>query len=411
MANIPKLEVQEQVSFLTKGAEEIIRPGELEVKLRRSMDTGKPLIVKTGFDPTAPDIHLGHTVLLRKMKHFQDLGHKVVFLIGDFTGMIGDPSGQSITRKAMTQEEVKVNAETYKKQIFKILDEEKTIVEFNSRWLSGMAGEDWLALCSKYTVARMLEREDFSRRLKDQKPVAIHELLYPLAQGYDSVALEADLELGGRDQKFNLLVGRELQREYGLEAQVILTMPLLEGLDGVQKMSKSLNNHVGICDQPSEMFGKLMSISDDLMFRYFELLTDKTPAEIDQLKKDTASGNVHPMDAKMELATEIIKDFHSLTDAQHAAEEFSRVFRNRREPQKVDVKELTRSSKRVRLARLLVDSKLASSNAEAQRLIKQGSVTVNNEKITNVKADLDCSNIQEYALRVGKRRFLKVDVN
>ena len=410
MAKISKFEVEEQVSFLTKGAEEIIRPGELEVKLRRSMETGKPLIVKTGFDPTAPDIHLGHTVLLRKMKHFQDLGHRVVFLIGDFTGMIGDPSGQSVTRKAMTQEEVKVNAETYKRQIFKILDEEKTIVEFNSRWLSKMEGGDWLALCSKYTVARMLEREDFSLRLKNHKPVAIHELLYPLAQGYDSVALEADLELGGRDQKFNLLVGRELQREYGLEAQVILTMPLLEGLDGVQKMSKSLNNYVGIYDQPSEMFGKLMSISDDLMFRYYELLTDKTPTEIDRLKKDTASGKVHPMDAKMELATEIIKDFHSLTDARHAAEEFSRVFRNRSEPQKVDVKELKRSPKGIRLARLLVDSKLASSNAEAQRLIKQGSVTVNNERITNVKADLDCSNIQEYALRVGKRRFLKVDI-
>ena len=411
MPKTSKLKVEEQVAYLAKGAEEIIRPEELEAKLRRSAKTGKPLIVKTGFDPTAPDIHLGHTVLLRKMKHFQDLGHKVIFLIGDFTGLIGDPSGQSVTRTAMTREEVEANAETYKKQVFKILDGEKTVVEFNSRWLSQMKGEDWLALCSKYTVARMLERDDFAQRMKDRKPVAIHELLYPLAQGYDSVALEADLELGGRDQKFNLLVGRELQRAYGLEAQVILTMPLLEGLDGVQKMSKSLNNYVGIYDAPGEMFGKLMSISDDLMFRYYELLTDKTPAEIDQLRKDTASGKTHPMEAKVELATRIIKDFHSSADARHAAEEFSRVFRSRNEPTRMDVKELKRSARGVRLAKLLVDSLLVSSNAEAQRLIKQGSVTVNHEKTTDVKADLDCSKAREYILKVGKRRFLKVVVN
>ena len=411
MPKTSKLKVEEQAAYLAKGAEEIIRPEELEAKLRRSAETGKPLIVKTGFDPTAPDIHLGHTVLLRKMKHFQDLGHKVIFLIGDFTGMIGDPSGQSVTRTAMTREEVEANAETYKKQVFKILDGEKTVVEFNSRWLSQMNGADWLALCSKYTVARMLERDDFAQRMKDRKPVAIHELLYPLAQGYDSVALEADLELGGRDQKFNLLVGRELQRAYGLEAQVILTMPLLEGLDGVQKMSKSLNNYVGIYDAPGEMFGKLMSISDDLMFRYYELLTDKTPAEIDQLRKDTASGKTHLMEAKVELATRIIKDFHSSADARHAAEEFSRVFRSRNEPTRMDVKELKRSARGVRLAKLLVDSLLVSSNAEAQRLIKQGSVTVNHEKTTDVKADLDCSKAREYILKVGKRRFLKVVVN
>ncbi len=257
----------------------------------------------------------------------------------------------------------------------------------------------------------MLERDDFAQRMRDRKPVAIHELLYPLAQGYDSVALEADLELGGRDQKFNLLVGRELQREYGLEAQVILTMPLLEGLDGVQKMSKSLNNYVGIYDAPGEMFGKLMSISDDLMFRYYELLTDKTPAEIDQLRKDTASGKTHPMEAKVELATRIIKDFHSSADARHAAEEFSRVFRSRNEPTRMDVKELKRSARGVRLAKLLVDSLLVSSNAEAQRLIKQGSVTVNHEKTTDVKADLDCSKAREYILKVGKRRYLKVVVS
>ena len=330
--------LEEQAAYLSKGAEEIIRPEELLTKLRRSAETGKSLNVKAGFDPTAADIHLGHTVLLRKMKHFQDLGHTVIFLIGDFTGMIGDPSGQSVTRKAMTRKEVAANAETYKNQIFKILDAEKTLVEFNSRWLSALKGEDWISLCSKYTVAQILEREDFAERLKIKKPVAIHELLYPLAQGYDSVVLKADFELGGRDQKFNLLVGRELQREYGLEAQVILTMPLLEGLDGVQKMSKSLNNYVGIYDPPEEMFGKLMSISDDLMFRYYELLTDLTSAQIAHLRNDTTSGKLHPIEAKMELARQIVSDFHSTALARDAAEEFSRVFRKRQTPSEMKSK-------------------------------------------------------------------------
>ena len=403
--------LEEQAAYLSRGAEEIIRSEELLAKLRRSSETGKPLNVKVGFDPTAPDIHLGHTVLLRKMKHFQDLGHTVIFLIGDFTGMIGDPSGQSVTRKAMTREEVAANAETYKKQIFKILDAEKTLVEFNSRWLSTLKGEDWISLCSKYTVARMLEREDFAERLKTQKPVAVHELLYPLAQGYDSVALEADFELGGRDQKFNLLVGRELQREYGLEAQVILTMPLLEGLDGVQKMSKSLNNYVGIYDPPEEMFGKLMSISDNLMFRYYELLTDLTPAQIVRLNHDTASGKLHPIEAKTELARQIVSDLHSPARARDAAEEFSRVFRQRQAPSGMKVKELKRSPKPVRLTRLMVDSALVASNAEAQRMVKQGSVMVDGRRVMDLKADLNCSKPQEHILKVGKRRFLKVVVH
>src|SRR6516165_1400193 len=271
--------IDEQLDYLTKGAEETIRVEELRAKLERSARTSRPLRVKAGFDPTAPDIHLGHTVLIRKLKHFQDLGHTVIFLIGDFTGLIGDPSGRNVTRPPMTPEEVGVNAETYKKQVFKILDAEKTVVDFNSHWLGRLTSQDWIKLCSRYTVARMLERDDFSKRIKEQRPIAIHELLYPLSQGYDSVALEADVELGGTDQRFKLLVGRTLQHEYGQEPQVIMTMPILEGLDGVQKMSKSLGNYVGINESPGEIFGKLMSISDEMMWRYYLLLTDLTPQQ------------------------------------------------------------------------------------------------------------------------------------
>src|SRR5438477_4869937 len=278
------MNLDEQLAYLTKGAEETIRLEELRAKLERSARAGKPLSVKAGFDPTAPDIHLGHTVLIRKLKHFQDLGHRVIFLIGDFTGLIGDPSGQNATRKPMTPEEVAVNAETYKTQVFKILDPAKTVVDFNSRWLGKLTSRDWITLCSKYTVARMLERDDFSKRIKEQRPIAIHELLYPLSQGYDSVALEADVELGGTDQKFNLLVGRALQHEYGQEPQVIMTMPLLEGLDGEKKMSKSLGNYIGITEPPTDMFGKTMSISDATMWKWYELLSDASDAELAALK-------------------------------------------------------------------------------------------------------------------------------
>src|SRR5574337_927393 len=302
--------IEEQLAYLTKGAEETIRAEDLYAKLERAANTGTPLRVKAGFDPTAPDIHLGHTVLIRKLKHFQDLGHTVIFLIGDFTGLIGDPSGQNATRKPVTPEEVAANAETYKKQVFKILDAEKTVVDFNSRWLGKLTGRDWITLCSKYTVARMLERDDFAKRLKEQRPVAVHELLYPLAQGYDSVALEADVELGGTDQKFNLLVGRALQQEYGQPPQVIMMMPILEGLDGVQKMSKSLGNYVGVNDPPAEMFGKIMSISDDLMWRYYLLLTDLPPTEIAALKKSVSNGATHPLEMKKRLASRIVSDFH-----------------------------------------------------------------------------------------------------
>jgi tyrosyl-tRNA synthetase len=336
--------LDEQLSYLTKGAEETIRAEELRARLERSAKTGKPLRVKAGFDPTAPDIHLGHTVLIRKLKHFQDLGHKVIFLIGDFTGLIGDPSGQNVTRKPMTPEEVATNAETYKKQVFKILDAEKTVVDFNSRWLGKLTGRDWITLCSKYTVARILERDDFSKRLKEQRPIAVHELLYPLAQGYDSVALQADVELGGTDQKFNLLVGRGIQPEYGQEPQIIMTMPILEGLDGVQKMSKSLGNYVGVTEAPGEMFGKLMSISDELMWRYYELLTDLPPREVGTLKASVASGDTHPLEIKKSLARRIVSDFHDEEAADQAQRDFKAQFQQKALPGDLPAREYSLSS-------------------------------------------------------------------
>ena len=312
MANFPPLD--EQLAYIKKGAAEIVKEPELRAKLERSLASGKPLRVKAGFDPTAPDLHLGHTVLLRKLKHFQDLGHTVIFLIGDFTGMIGDPTGRSATRPPLTTAQIAANAETYKAQVFKILSPEKTVVDFNSRWFSKFSAEDFIRLTAKYTVSQMLEREDFHKRFHDEKPIAMHELLYPLAQGYDSVALEADVELGGTDQKFNLLVGRDLQRAYGQESQVVLTMPILEGLDGVNKMSKSLGNAIGIHEPPLEMYGKVMSISDPMMWRYYELLTDVRVEQIAAMQADATSGKAHPMALKKELARSIVADFHS-TDA------------------------------------------------------------------------------------------------
>jgi tyrosyl-tRNA synthetase len=367
--------VDEQIAYLTKGAQETIRVEELRSKLDRSARTGKPLKVKAGFDPTAPDIHLGHTVLIRKLKHFQDLGHTVVFLIGDFTGLIGDPSGQTVTRKPMTPEEVAANAETYKTQVFKILDREKTVVDFNSRWLGKLSSRDWITLCSKYTVARMLERDEFTKRLKEQRPISIHELLYPLSQGYDSVALEADVELGGTDQKFNLLVGRTLQQEYGQEPQVIMTMPLLEGLDGVQKMSKSLGNYVGVTEPPAEMFGKIMSISDDLMWRYTLLLTDMTPTEIEEKKQAIASGTLHPLEAKKALARRIVTDFHNEAAAVQAQRDFEAQFREKALPSTIP-KQTPQNPWNRKLSQLLVDFGFFASNSEAQRKIKEGAVYI-----------------------------------
>src|SRR5882724_2279531 len=325
MPNFPP--VDEQLAYIKKGAAEIVKESELRAKLERSLTSGKPLRVKAGFDPTAPDLHLGHTVLLRKLKHFQDLGHTVIFLIGDFTGMIGDPTGRSATRPPLSREQIAENAETYKAQVFKILDAKKTVVDFNSRWFSKFSAEDFIRLTGKYTVSQMLEREEFHNRFQEEKPIAMHELLYPLVQGYDSVALEADVELGGTDQKFNLLVGRELQREYSQEQQVVLTTPILEGLDGVNKMSKSLDNYIGITESPAEMFGKLMSISDTLMWRYFELLSFRSMDEIAKLKGECDGGR-NPRDAKVMLAQEIVARFHSRDAAQAALVEFESRFKD-----------------------------------------------------------------------------------
>src|SRR5271165_4210250 len=325
--------VDEQLAYLRKGAAEIIRESDLRERLEQSLRSGKPMRVKAGFDPTAPDLHLGHTVLMRKLKHFQDMGHTVIFLIGDFTGLIGDPTGRSATRPPLSREQIDQNAETYKAQVFKILDRDKTEVRFNSEWLDKPGYEGFIRLAAKFTVSQMLEREDFHKRFEEEKPIAMHELLYPIAQGYDSVALEADVELGGTDQKFNLLMGRELQRHYGQLPQIVLTTALLEGTDGVQKMSKSYGNYIGITEPPQEMFGKVMSISDELMWRYYELLTDLTTREIDALKQDVAKGAAHPMKLKQELGLRIVRDFHGPAAADHAAQDWSRMFQKDETPE------------------------------------------------------------------------------
>jgi tyrosyl-tRNA synthetase len=328
--------VDEQLAYIKKGAAEIIRESELRAKLVKSQATGKSLRVKLGMDPTAPDLHLGHTVVLRKLKHFQDLGHTIIFLIGDFTGMIGDPTGRSATRPPLTREQIEENAETYKAQVFKILDPVKTVIDFNSRWFSKFSAEDFIRLTAKSTVSQMLEREDFHKRFQEEKPIAMHELIYPLAQGYDSVALEADVELGGTDQKFNLLVGRELQRAYGQESQIVLTTPILEGLDGVNKMSKSLGNAIGIHEPPLEMYGKIMSISDEMMWRYYELLTDVSLADISKMKQDATTGAAHPMTLKKDLARRIVADFHTPEAAANAGEDWARQFQKDEVPENIE---------------------------------------------------------------------------
>jgi tyrosyl-tRNA synthetase len=407
--------LDEQLAYLTKGAEETIRAEELRARLERAEKTGKPLRVKAGFDPTAPDIHLGHTVLIRKLKHFQDLGHTVIFLIGDFTGMIGDPSGRNVTRPPLTPEEIADNAETYKKQVFKILDPHKTVVDFNNRWLGKLAGRDWITLCSKYTVARMLERDDFANRMKEQRPISMHELLYPLSQAYDSVALEADVELGGTDQKFNLLVGRAIQPEYGQEPQIIMTMPILEGLDGVQKMSKSLGNYVGINEPPAEMFGKLMSISDEMMWRYYLLLTDMPPAEIEALKTSVASGKNHPLEVKKALARRIVTDFHESEAATQAQKDFEAQFRDKRLPADVVAKAFALDTP-TRLFRLLTVCEIFPSNAEAQRKIKEGAVYMATpgsdppswERLTDPNLEFSSSKYSSVIFRIGPRRVYRV---
>ncbi len=393
--------VDEQLAYIKKGAAEIVKESELRAKLERSVKTGKPLRVKAGFDPTAPDLHLGHTVLLRKLKHFQDLGHTVIFLIGDFTGMIGDPTGRSATRPPLSREQIEQNAETYKAQVFKILDAKKTVVDFNSRWFSKFSAEDFIRLTAKYTVSQMLEREDFHKRFQEEKPIAVHELLYPLAQGYDSVALEADVELGGTDQKFNLLVGRELQRAYGQESQVVLTTPILEGLDGVNRMSKSLGNAIGIHEAPLEMYGKIMSISDHMMWRYYELLTDVRADQISQMQQDVASGTAHPMALKKELARMIVADFHSAEAAGKAGEDWATQFQKDEVPESVQEAAIEAPENRLRIDKLLARAGLAGSVSDAGRMVKQGAVRVNGEVVNDPTKILDISGGP--TLQVGRK--------
>jgi len=396
--------IDEQLDYLRKGTSEIIREDELRAKLEKSAKTGKPLRVKLGADPTAPDIHLGHTVVIRKLRAFQELGHTVIFLIGDFTGLIGDPSGKSATRPQLTREEIAANAETYKTQIFKLLDPDKTEIRFNSEWMDKLGSDGFIRLASHVTVKQILERDDFAKRLTEEKPVALHELLYPLTQAYDSVALEADVELGGTDQKFNLLMGRNLQREYKQEAQVAAIMPLLEGTDGVQKMSKSLGNYIGINEPPSEIFGKVMSISDELMWRYYELLTDLTPAQIDSLRRSAQNGERNPRDIKAELAKMIVVDFHSPSEADRAREHFDQIFKFK-EPQ---FDPWAVQYGRYKLVDLLIATNLVVSKKEARRLIEQGGVSINKERCTRADYEVDLSDDQRILLQIGKRLFLEV---
>jgi len=402
--------VAEQLAYLKKGVAEIIPEAELAAKLQESLKTGKPLRVYLGVDPTAPDLHLGHTVVLRKLKHFQDLGHTAIFLIGDFSAMIGDPTGQSETRPPLTREQVDGNAKTYLEQVFKILDREKTEVRYNSEWLGKRSAEDIVRLCSHYRLARMLEREDFRSRLDSNQPISVHELLYPLLTALDAVELKSDVELGASEQKFNLLVHREIQREYGLPGQAILTMPILVGLDGHRKMSKSLGNYVGITEAPAEMFGKLMSISDDLMWSYYELLTDRTPQEIAALEKEVSSSKLHPMDAKMRLAQEVITCFHGDDAARKAADNFQRVFRDRQAPEEAPIFRVPAGPPR-KIWDLLVGAGAVSSRNEAERLIKQGGLElIGDSSPMNVHRSIALIKGQGHLLRVGKKKFLRIIV-
>jgi tyrosyl-tRNA synthetase len=401
--------IDEQISFLKKGTVDLIREEDLRKKLEKSAKTGKPLLVKYGADPTAPDIHLGHTVVIRKLKAFQQLGHTIIFLIGDFTGMIGDPSGKSTTRPMLTREEISANAKTYETQIFKLLDPQKTEIRFNSEWMNKFGAADFVRLTSRITVKQILERDDFEKRMTEEKPISLHELLYPLVQGYDSVALESDVELGGTDQKFNMLVGRNLQREYSQEPQIVITTPLLEGLDGVQKMSKSLNNYIGITDEPNDMFGKVMSVSDDLMWKYYELLTDSSQHEILALKTKCESGEENPRNAKVNLAKLVIKDFHSPNAAHEAEEEFNRRFVKKEIPD--DVEEISIGSQTYKLADLLLETNLAASKGEARRLVEQGGVKLDGEKVSNAQAQIELNGEKSFMIQVGKRKFLRVKGN
>jgi len=422
--------VDEQLAYLKKGAAEVIPEPELRASLEKSFKSGAPLRVYLGVDPTAPDLHLGHTVVLRKLKHFQDMGHTAVFLIGDFSAMIGDPTGVSETRPPLTREQVDANAKTYLAQVFKILDPAKTEVRYNSEWLGKLSAEAIVRLCSHYRLARMLEREDFRKRLDEGQPISVHELLYPLLTAYDAVSLKSDVELGATEQKFNLLVHREIQREYGLPGQAILTMPILVGLDGQRKMSKSLGNYIGITEPPAEMFGKIMSIPDDLMWTYYELTTDRTPQQITALKNEVSSGTLHPMDAKMRLAEEIVSGFHGPDSARKAAENFQRVFRDRQAPsemQEIRLKRITGESLYTEIhtagkdfevtihanpkwAALFTYLYQAESASEATRIIKQGGLEINGQIIKDPSAKLDSTNVGSYQVRLGKKKFFRLIV-
>lgn len=398
--------VDEQIALIERGAVDFHSREDLVKKLTRSLATGVPLIIKTGFDPTAPDLHLGHTVLIQKMRHFQQLGHNVHFLIGDFTGLIGDPTGKSETRPPLTPEDVKRNAETYKEQVFKILDPEKTTVVFNSTWLGALTSFDMIRLASELTVARMLERDDFKKRFESNRPISIHEFLYPLIQGYDSVAMKADVELGGTDQLFNLLMGRDLQRSRGQEPQVVLTMPLLEGLDGVNKMSKSLGNYIGISEPPDSIFGKIMSISDDLMFRYYELLSDLSLAEIEAMKQQIASGQLHPKVAKVRLAKEMVARFHSAAAADEAEQTFEQVFARHELPDEIEEVRIETGETELWVPKLLLDAGLVKSTSDGRRMIQQHAVSIDGERVEDVNATVSAKG--SVLIKVGKRRFCKV---
>ena len=401
--------IDEQLSYLRQGTTEIIREADLRAKLEKSAKTGKPLRVKLGADPTAPDIHLGHTVVIRKLRAFQELGHTVIFLIGDFTGLIGDPSGKSTTRPQLSREEIAANAETYKTQIFKLLDPDRTEIRFNSEWMDKLGSDGFVRLASHVTVKQILERDDFAKRLTEERPIALHELLYPLTQAYDSVALEADVELGGTDQKFNLGMGRNLQREYQQEPQVCVIMPLLEGTDGVQKMSKSVGNYIGINESPQEIFGKVMSINDDLMWRYYELLTDSTLEEINAMRLAAKLGGRNPRDIKAELAKRIITDFHAKAAAEAAEQDFVRRFRNKETPDEVEERTVPANQpKGWDLSHLLVTVGLADSKAEARRLIQQGGVYVDGERQTTINSVTLWKPGMSILVKVGKRRFVRV---
>lgn len=398
--------VEEQIALIERGTVDLISRDDLVKKLTWSVETGQPLKIKAGFDPTAPDLHLGHTVLLQKLRHFQQLGHQIYFLIGDFTGLIGDPTGKSDTRPPLTREDVERNAETYKEQVFRILDPARTKVVFNSTWLGELSSYDMIRLASQLTVARMLERDDFKKRFESGRPISIHEFLYPLIQGYDSVALEADVELGGTDQLFNLLMGRDLQRSRGQEPQVVLTVPLLEGLDGVNKMSKSLGNYVGITDSPDDIFGKIMSISDELMFRYYELLSDLSIEEIQTLKEDMAAGRIHPKAVKMQLARELTARFHDPEAAVAAEKNFEQVFKRHELPDEIPEREIHVDDGEIWLPKLLLEAGLVKSTSDGRRMIKQNAVSVDGTKVTSVDTNITAQG--EVLLKVGKRKFCQV---